>query len=198
MPDISNYRPNSDRSRQQSDDKKVEKVVTGNVTTRKKPIIKKISDIFLPDDITNVREYFIMDVVLPSIKKGLHEIGQAVIDELFGGYRPVNSGGKVNYGKYYSSDSSPKKTNIRKVSDRVEYDDLFFTTRSDAERVLNDMYGILRNYQVVSIGDLYDLAGISTNNYNFNEYGWMDLRGSQIVRTRDGYLLKLPKAMPID
>jgi hypothetical protein len=60
------------------------------------------------------------------------------------------------------------------------------------------MDDIINRYGVVSVGDLYDLAGISTTNYTVNKYGWTNIRSAHVVRTRDGYLLKLPRALPLN
>ena len=49
----------------------------------------------------------------------------------------------------------------------------------------------------VKIADLYDLVGMDSN-YTDNRYGWTNLRSAQVVRVRDGYLLKLPKALPLN
>ena len=59
------------------------------------------------------------------------------------------------------------------------------------------MDGMLETYGVVSVADMYDLVGI-TCNYTDNKYGWTNLRNAEPVRVRDGYMLKLPKAGPID
>ena len=52
-------------------------------------------------------------------------------------------------------------------------------------------------YGIISVSDLCELVGIS-GNYTDNKYGWTSLRTADVVRTRDGYILKLPKALPID
>ena len=49
---------------------------------------------------------------------------------------------------------------------------------------------------MVSVMDLYDLVGI-TGQYTDNKYGWTNLRNAEPVRTRDGYMLKLPRAIPL-
>jgi hypothetical protein len=41
------------------------------------------------------------------------------------------------------------------------------------------------------------LVGI-TGNYTDNKYGWTDIRSASVNRTRDGYALKLPKALPLN
>ena len=60
------------------------------------------------------------------------------------------------------------------------------------------MEALIDQYGVASVGDLYDLANVSTTNYTVNKYGWTNIRSAQVIRSRDGYLLKMPKAMPIN
>ena len=53
-------------------------------------------------------------------------------------------------------------------------------------------------YGFVSVGDFYDLADVPNNNYTVEKYGWKDIRGAQVIRARDGYVIKLPRAIPIN
>ena len=78
-----------------------------------------------------------------------------------------------------------------------DYDDIIFDNRGDAEAVLSSMEDVIDQYGVVSIADLFDLAEVSNSNYAMNNYGWTDLRTANVVRVRDGYILKLPRALPI-
>ena len=61
------------------------------------------------------------------------------------------------------------------------------------------MEDLLDQYKLVSVADLYDLVGIS-GDYTDNKYGWTNLRNARVERLRyeDGYILKLPKALPLD
>ena len=59
------------------------------------------------------------------------------------------------------------------------------------------MCELIDTYQMVKVADLYDLVGISCD-YTANNYGWTNLRNASVERVRDGYILKLPKALPID
>ena len=45
-----------------------------------------------------------------------------------------------------------------------------------------------------NIGDLVGIKG----NYTDNKYGWMNIRNAEIMRVRDGYMIKMPRAVPID
>ena len=59
------------------------------------------------------------------------------------------------------------------------------------------MNELIDTYDVVSVADLYDLVGKSCN-YTDNKYGWTNIRNAEPIRVRDGYLLKMPKAGPIN
>ena len=75
--------------------------------------------------------------------------------------------------------------------------DIIFETRCKAEEVITAMNKLINAYGIVSVADLYDLVGRSCN-YRDNKYGWTNIRNVEPIRVRDGYMLKLPKAMPID
>ena len=55
---------------------------------------------------------------------------------------------------------------------------------------------IIDTYKIASVADLYDLVGL-TGNYTDNRYGWTNIASADVIRTRDGYQLKLPRALPI-
>ena len=77
-----------------------------------------------------------------------------------------------------------------------DFDEIILDTRREAEEVLSRLYDILSKYEVVTVSDLYDLTGIDSN-YTDQDWGWTELRGSQIVNVRNGYLLDLPKPEPL-
>ena len=56
---------------------------------------------------------------------------------------------------------------------------------------------LVDTYGVVRVADLYDLVG-KTGDYTDNKYGWTNIRNAEIVRVREGYWIKMPRAMPID
>lgn len=74
------YKPNSHRSKEQElhepmPEKRTEKVVTGNVKQRKKSGLAKAGSIFVPGDVESVKSYILMDVLVPSIKRAISDIG---------------------------------------------------------------------------------------------------------------------------
>ena len=182
--------------------KKIESVVSGKVRTKKKSEARKFADIFITEDIANVKSYVFMDVLVPAIKKAISDIVTNGIDMILYGEsgRSKRSGGasKISYSSYYRKDDYPRENaHIRGGRSGLDYDDIIFDNRGDAESVLSSMEDVIDQYGVVSIADLFDLAEVSNSNYAMNNYGWTDLRTANVVRVRDGYILKLPRELPI-
>lgn len=194
------YKPNSHRSKEQDlhepmPEKKTEKVVTGNVKQRKKSGLAKAGSIFVPGDVDSVKSYILMDVLVPSIKRAISDIVCNGINMLLGEPNRGKSsapGARVAYRQYYQSEERKDYARPRSQA-QYNYDDIVFETRGDAEEVLYRMEELLERFDVVSVADLFDMAGISCN-YTDNKYGWTDLRNARVERVRDGYIINLPRA----
>ena len=199
---MDNYKPNSHKYKenQETSEKRVEKVISGTAKTKKNEV-RKFRDVFISEDISNVKSYILMDVLVPAMKKAISDIVTDGIDMiLYGetgrsGKRRTNSS-YVSYSSYSRKDD---RRNDRGVRTRNGYslDDIILETRGEAEEVLSRMDELIDTYGVVSVADLYDLVGI-TGNYTDNKYGWTNIRNAKPVRVGDGFMLELPKALPIN
>lgn len=204
------YPSNSNKSREEvaakaPDEKKIEKVVTGNVKLRKRGVARTFSDVFLTQDVDSVKHYILMDVIIPKVKDVLHDIGSEAWDSIWGiqgkshGSTPAS---KVSYRDYYD-----KKRDRREPSrysggsyrdyQRVPINDIVLDSRGEAEDVIERMDDIIATYGTVSVADLYELCGVSCN-YTDNRYGWTDISMASVVRVREGFLIKMPRPMPLD
>lgn len=198
------YKSNSYKSKEEvsaEKEKQVEKVISGSVKTKKKSDISKFKDIFISEDAGNVKSYIIMDVLIPAIKKAVSDIVTNGIDMiLYGetGHTKKNSpSSKVSYRSYYDNDTTRRPTVNSSRKSGYDYDDVILDNRGEAEEVLSKMDELISNYGMVSVADLYDLVGV-TGDYTDNKYGWTDIRSASVVRVRDGFLIKLPKALPFN
>ena len=204
---MEDYKSNSHKSKEEknlpAENKKVEKVVTGKVT-KKKNNARKLKDTFISDEASNLKSYVLLDVLIPAAKKAISDIVTNGIDMILYGEtgrskkRSGYSSG-VSYRSYY--DDRRERESDRYSSTRTRtgysYDDIVLETRSEAEEVIQRMDELIDTYGVVSVADMYDLVGVSCN-YTDNKYGWTNIRSAEPVRVRDGYIIKLPKALPID
>ena len=64
---MAEYKPNSNKYKTEQR-KKQEKVVQGKVRRKKKSEVRKWKDIFISEDVEDVKSYIIMDVIVPTIK----------------------------------------------------------------------------------------------------------------------------------
>jgi hypothetical protein len=207
---MAEYKPNSHKSKAEStevattEEKKVKKVVSGKVS-KKENNTRKFAGLFVSEDAANVKSYVLMDVLVPAIKKAISDIVTDGIDMiLYGetrGKRSRSSGG-VSYRSYYDDRDRRDRDRGRDrgghgMSGRFDYEDIVFESRGDAELVREQMLDILDQYGMVTVADMYDLAG-ETAPYTASKYGWFNIRTAEVTRIRNGYILKLPKAMPID
>lgn len=182
-----------------SQQKKVESVIVGKAKTKKKSEIQKFADLFISEDARNVKSYILLDVLRPAVKKAIYDIVTNGADMiLYGesGGRKKNTASKISYREYYERDVGRRRESSFRGG--FDYDDVTFESRADAEAVLDAMDETISKYGVVSVGDFYDLANISTDNYTVNKYGWTDIRSASVIRVRDGYMIKLPKALPLN
>ncbi len=201
------YKPNSHKSKEEAKDtsseKKIEKVIGGTAKPQKKGEMQKFADVFISEDVGNVKNYILAEVLIPAIKKAISDVVTNGIDMILYGEagrskKSSSSTSKVSYRAYYDRDGDRKRDYTPAGPKGFDYDNLLFENRGDAEAVLDAMNDIISQYGVVSVADLYDLANVSNENFNANKYGWMDIRGCKAVRTRDGYILRLPKAVPLN
>lgn len=195
------YKSNSDKSRQEQTKKKVEAVISGNAKIRKKGEMHKFAEVFIAEDASNVKSYILLEVIVPAVKKAISDIITTGIDMLLygetGKSRKNGSTSKISYRNYYEHDNERTRAGYVNKRTGFDYDDILFDTRGDAETVLDAMNDIISHYGVISVYDFYDLAGVANDNYTMNNYGWTNIAGASAVRVRDGYILKLPRAIPL-
>ena len=193
---IENYQSNSYKSKETARDeekKKIDKVVMGQVKTKKKSGVSKFVSGFIADDAQSIKSYLFKDVVVPTIKKTITDIVDMI---LYGGKHKSSRtpAARVSYRSYWDD---PRDTRREPVTVQpYDYDDIILETRGDAEEVLDQLNSMIDTYKIASVADLYDLVGIS-GSWTNNKYGWTNLANADIIRTRDGYQLKLPRALPI-
>lgn len=208
---MQDYKPNSNRfkteeqGRSVEEKKKVEKVVKGTAKVKKKSEVRNAVNNFLNEDLDNIKSYVVTDLIIPTVKNTIYDAVVNIFDMvLFGGNGRARRNGAgssrasyVSYNKYSDSRDNHSSSNKETRRSKYNFDDIILDTKADAEEVLSQMDALLDEYRIVTVADLYDLVGV-TGEYTDQKYGWTNLRNARSVRTRDGYMLELPKPLPID
>lgn len=196
--------------------KEIKRVVTGEVVHRKKPMGKRLRDMFMadePDDIS-MTEYVLGNMIVPAMKDLLYDVIIGSTErKLFGG--DIVRGGRrshrgrpgpnINYGAISRGREpvgrasgrldreDPREQRVsRTTRARHDFDTIVIDSLPEANEVLRQMYDVLERYEVVTVSDLYELLGVS-GNFTDERYGWTNLFGSRVSRARGGgYVLDLP------
>lgn len=199
------YKPNSNKARrdqQTTERRKVEKVVANPVKIKKKSEIKKVADVFIAEDVENVKTYVFRDILIPTFKDMVVNIIKTSVEMLvYGDTRGTrsSSGSRTSYSSSYYNNSSSRPATRSSVYGRgFDIDDITFVTLKDADDVLYGMHEILKEYGSVSVAEFYDLFDDDyTPPFTANDYGWFDLRSAKPVMVQGGWRLRLPRPVPL-
>lgn len=195
---MENYQSNSFKSKEleaKQPEKKLTKVA--NAKLKKKSEIQKIAETFVAEDLNKVKNAVLMDVIVPAVKKVISDIVTNGIDMLLYGeakHNKTTTTSKIGYNSMYNSQNQANAARVARSS--YIYNDIILSSRGEAEEVLNQMNEIIGTYGVVSVADLCEIVGV-TGEFTDNKYGWSDIRDAYVERSKDGYMLKLPRALPI-
>lgn len=199
MPD---YPSNSDRTRnekenvvQLADDKKV---INGNAVIKKKTKSKLAKTLF-SEDVDNVKNYISKDLIIPKIKEILYYTIADSMEMLLWGDtvdRSRDRGrGTTTYRNYTSFSDNRRSSPIRPTSKTdFNLDEIYLTSKGDGEIVIDRLLDILGRYPAVTVIDLYEALGMAGQcDYTAGDWGWTDLSSAEVIRRREGYMLKLPR-----
>lgn len=197
------YPGNSNAKKQRPE---LQKVISGEVIQRKKPLGRKIAEHFTGADARSIGEYVLFDILLPAFKDMIFESFTGGLERsLFGESRRRRTIGRGGGGSssYVSYSGFNERSRNREIDrrDRAKHDfrEIILKTRAEAEEVLDQMRSLVDTYESASVNDLYDLVDI-TGEYVDQRWGWnkRNFYDATIRRISDGYLLDFPKPIPLD
>lgn len=201
---MENYSSNSNKTREKrraaERQRKVEKVVSGNVVVKKKGIFDKAKELFTPEDVANAKSYIWWDIIVPHGKKLLSDIVNGILYPGSTNTTKMSPLDRISYNKVYGGGdrfSSGVMQQQQKPSQTRTLDNIVLASRADAVAVLDALNADLKDYGIVSVADLKSMLDLP-HDYTDVKYGWTSVSNAQIISVRDGFLLNMPKAMPID
>ena len=208
--EIQNYEPNSHKYNEEKavqEARRPQPVVQGKVVPKKRKLFSRFKDDFIKEDPKTVRKYLWNDVIKPAILDNVFDIITNAYDMTFRGEKSsrrrsnlVNSlGSRINYGGFFSNDKREKMPTYRNSDTTHDFRQLCFESRAEAETVLDNMLEIIGQYKQVTLLDLYDLAGITSENHTDNKFGWRELGGAKVKGdSKYGYYIDFPKCTSLE
>lgn len=185
---------------------KLEKVVTGRVVRRKKPLGRRLKETFFGSDSSSVFGYLGKEVLLPALQNLITDfvtqgIEKAVYGEVRhrrpqtgyrGSYRQPNT--HISYDRPSSivrpSQPTPARRPITQPS-AFDIGEVILGTKHEAQVVVDQLYERIRDYDCATVANLNELIG-EMSSITDHKWGWTDLEGLEIKRVREGYLIILP------
>lgn len=182
----------------------VQKIVEGTVITRKQPWYKRFVNTMVADDIPSIREFIMLEIVIPSVRNFIGDTIKGSTDRILYGQSRVRTRGyagaetrgslRTRYDKM--SDGEPRRMLSRDARARHDFDDVVLDTRSEAIDVVEALIHRVERYGAASVSDLYDFVGV-TGSFADQRWGWTDLRDADVRQVRGGFLLDLPRPEPL-
>lgn len=213
------YTSNSHKSKGEEKpppEKRVEKVIKGEVKTKKRGIGVKFKEMLFAADFHTVGNYVVADVVLPMIRDLIYEsTAKGAEKAIYGltGRKPPRTGTGPAFpypGRVQYNNVTPINVNSHQVgahlpdqrrtfspTSRTMSDSVIFSSRADAEHVLENMMNVIDQYDAVSLVEFKELCGMETSHMDL-KYGWNTLRNIAIRQTREGWVIDLPPLEHID
>lgn len=191
--------------------KKLARVVSSKVTTRKKTLGEKIRDFFTGDEARSVVHYILTDVIVPAGRDMLYDaISQGADRAVYGESRRgtrsrsrSSSSSWTSYSTRSTSSDNDRPGGPRAMSHRGranhDFAEILIESRAEIDEVIDRMHEHVKDYQVISVMDLYDMVGINAE-FTDAKWGWdgSNIHRVGFTRTRDGFRLDLPKPIQLD
>ena len=199
---ISNSHNSKEGNPEPVEEKKIAPVVSEGAVIQKKSGFGRIVSSIIASSAEDMLEWFKEDMLIPWIKKGLWDLFTNGTDMLIygknGSKHSSSNISKVSYNTIFSSKSYKDDDRPSGRSSIFDYDTIVFKTRGDAEAVLASLDELIDQFGIATVGDFYELAEVEAPSYTANDYGWKSLKNAQVLRCRNGYIIKMPKASPIN
>lgn len=183
-------------------------VVTGKAIKRQKSLGSRLRDMIAPDG-KSIYESVVQDVLAPALKDMIADaVIQAVERAIHGEVRsttrrsatargPVGSASHISYNRYSTTPREAPRSISQRGRGSHDFGEIALGTFAEAEAIIQQMDEIVDRYKTCSVADLYEMVGLDAT-YTDEKWGWSDMRGSDVRRTRDGnYILVLPRTEPI-
>jgi len=173
---------------------------------------QRILEAFLPPGgLDGAKDRIIFDTIIPTIKKIMSDTVDTILYGSAGsGRKPAGTNGpQKQYDGYFGrreaerdnarlrpQEASSISKNSRDVNS-YQYEDVTVVTRGQALNIIACMKDIVREYECVTVADLYDMAGVPQE-YTDQNFGWFNVDMAQAIPLRSGgYSIRLPYPAPL-
>lgn len=169
-----------------------------NLVQKKKGLGDRIVRAVVSEDIEDFKDWIVKDVIIPGAKDFMMDFVEGILFP--GEKRSRRSSGPTLYSKFYTESRrrrsertdrerrNSRREPPRRSEDRIDYRDLVFKNREEAEDVVIQMHRRIDDFGWATIADLYDLVEIPCEPTDYN-WGWTRRRDIDVRKVSSGYLI---------
>lgn len=187
-------------------EKHVIKKIDGFVTS--KTPWQKFKSTFIEEDLPSVGSHLYNNVIIPGIKGIMADVVIGWAERTFGVGSGRRAGRRIKDSlvrsifddDYVDYSSSSRRKSQSRIEEKPKFtlDDVVMRDRAAAQDLLDTLRETIKEYDQVSVGELYDILDRTESaKYTDNYYGWKDLNEVPIRRTAYGYRLVLPQPIEL-
>lgn len=195
-----------DKSRPAAPKKQVKRVVpAGAAKQAPRPASKRFFDFVFAESPKALGRRIIEGTVVPRLKQAGEEAFNSFLHGMLWGGGPSPQSNMIQ-----NAVLRPQGVNYNAISNGVPgapivpgmvvnsgpYSDVVLPTEQFAQLVLAQMFDLYNQYRVVTVADLYEAAGLSSDGQH-EALGWYSLEGAKITLERDGYRIVMPRPTTI-
>ena len=184
-------------------------VAQGQLSKNRKGVFATIFEEIFVNNFNEMKKTFVQEVIVPNTKDWMYGLLSNMLDDMFfkgsgSSYRSSSIFSRSRGTDYSSRFRGSSRSSRREQRDEPrredirDWEEISFDTRADAEQIVSSMKAAVRDYGIVTIGDLFSFSGLDSS-WADCKYGWANLDYAKAIRGRDNrFYLDLPNPMPID
>jgi len=204
-------RPVSEEPKDRKPEKVIRKIASGKdaIKRDKKSLGSRFRAALGGKDGQSLPDYLVSEILGPALKDMITDaVIQGVERMVYGEARssvrrtanhrgPVGSSNHISYNRYSTTPRDARPVMSSRGRATHDFGEIELHTRAQAEAVIAQMDEFVDRFGHTSVADLYEMVDLEAE-YTDEKWGWTDLRGADVRRTRQGtYVLILPRTEPI-
>lgn len=159
--------------------------------------VHEVFKALFPGGVEEIKSHLLWDIFVPWMQDMLHDGWSGLGDVIFPGSDKSRQRSQ-SVPEHYSYNAQYRISDVSYSGQQRYYDEMRpMRTEKEARDALNDLKEIWMRYKFVTLLDFNERVGNPTRPTQDN-YGWLSLDSADVVRTNGGWVISMPRAVPID
>lgn len=175
------------------------RVAQDTAPARKRSTVHEVFHAIFPGGFEEIKQHLVWDIFIPWMQDMLHNGWQGLGDVIFPGSGKTAPRTGSNVPEHYSYDEPYRYGRYNPWTSSNGYLPRMkpVATKRQADAILESLHESLMRYGCVTLLEFNSEVGNETYPTQ-NGYGWLTLKNIEPIKVREGWVIEMPKAVPID